>query len=337
MTLRLPLIFCCLLALTSCRNDFTLEGDYQDIPVAYAFLNADDERHFVRVEKAFLQAGGNAAENAAIADSIYYGVGKATVVLENLTTSQSMELERVNGEEEQFGLNREDGIFATSPNILYTVPDSDLDLRGGDNIRLLVQRPGLPDAVAETMILQPLEINRPTDMVRVDEYTRPVSVSWTKEAGASIYDITIFFDIRELFPSDPSRNRDVRLKWNVASGFVPGGDQTSDRLVRYEILAEAFYQFIGSALQPENGIVRRLQNFDLQIAAAGEEVLERRLLEGANAGLTSSQTLPRYSNLLGGLGMVTSNTFTIREDIFFDGGSLDSLENGRYTRDLGFR
>lgn len=337
MTFRLPLLACCLLSLLSCRNDFTLEGDYQDIPVAYAYLNADDGRHFVRVQKAFLEAGGNATVNAAIADSIYYGPGEATVILENVTANRSTELARVDGGGEDFGLTREDGIFATTPNILYFVSDSDFDLRGGDNVRLILQRPGQPDAVAQTMILSSLDINRPTDMVRVDDYPRVLNISWTKEEGAAIYDISIFFDIRELFPSDASRNRDVRLEWKVATGFVPGGDQTSDRLVRYELLNESFYQFIGSALEPENGIVRRLQNFDLQVSAAGTEVLERRLLESANAGLTSSQTLPRYTNLIGGLGMVTSNTSTLREDIFFDGNSLDSLQNGVHTRDLGFR
>jgi len=60
MTPRLAILACILLAFCSCRNDFTLEGDYQDLPVAYAFLDAEDERHFVRVEKAFLQSGGNA-------------------------------------------------------------------------------------------------------------------------------------------------------------------------------------------------------------------------------------------------------------------------------------
>lgn len=335
MTLRFPLIALCLLALCSCRNDFTLEGDYQDIPVAYAYLNAEDDRHFVRVQKAFLQAGGNAETNAGIADSIYYDANEATVILENTTDGTSTELERVNGE--QFGLNREDGIFATTPNILYTVRDSDYDLEGGDAIRLVVQRPGQPDATADINLLREITINRPTDMARIEEYTRPVVLSWSKEEGAAIYDVTIFFNIRELFPSDPSANRDVRLEWNVTDGFIPGGDQVSDRLVRYDILSESFYQFIGNALEPNSDVVRRFTDFDIQVSAAGEEVLERRLQEGANAGLTSSNILPRYTNLIGGLGLITSNTSSLREGIVIDGGSFDSLRDGRYTRTLGFR
>ncbi len=335
MTFRSSLIALCFLALFSCRNDFTLEGEYQDIPVAYAFLNAEDDRHFVRVQKAFLQSGGNAETNAGIADSIYYAADEATVIIENTTDGTSTELERVNGE--QFGLDREDGLFATTPNVLYTVRDSDFDLEGGDAIRLVVQRPGQPDAVATINLLPQITINRPTDMARIEEYTRPVVLSWSKEAGAAIYDVTIFFNIRELFPANPSQNRDVRLEWNVTDGFVPGGDQTSDRLVRYDIISEGFYQFLGNALEPNSDVVRRFTDFDIQVSAAGEEVLERRLQESANAGLTSSGVLPRYTNLIGGLGLITSNTTALREGIVIDSGSFDSLRDGRYTRTLGFR
>lgn len=335
MQLRFPLLFLAVLALTGCRDDFSLEADYQDVPVAYAYLNPDDSRHFVRVEKAFLEAGGNAEAIAAIADSIYYGAENATVILENVSRNESREMERVDARD--FGRNRADGIFAQSPNIAYTLTDQELTLSGGDKIRLIVQRPGEPDAVAETDLISELEISRPGDMVSVDRYNRPVAVVWSKEDAAAIYDITIFFTIRELYPSDPARNRTLRLEWPVVSGFVPGSEQNSSNRVNYDILSESFYQFIGGALEEDPDVTRRFQFFDVRVAAAGQEVLDRRNLENANAGITSSQSLPRYSNLRGGLGLITSNTFSLKEGIQFGAESLDSLESGIYTRDLGFR
>jgi len=191
--------------------------------------------------------------------------------------------------------------------------------------------------VATTDLIAPIEISRPTEMVRIDRYTQNLIMSWSKEDGAAVYDITIFFDIREFYPADASRNRDVRLEWPVAVSFVPGPAQTSTSLVRFDVSNEAFYQFLGNNLDSRDDVVRRFLNFDLRISAAGQEVLDRRDLEGANAGLTSSQSLPRYSNLQGGLGTITSNTSTFREDITIDGTSLDTLQNGVYTRDLGFR
>jgi len=335
MILRLSLLACVFLALCSCRNDFTLEGDYQDLPVAYAFLDAEDERHFVRVEKAFLQSGGNAETNAGIPDSIFYGSNDATIILENTRSGESTELERVDGRD--FDLDRDDGVFATNPNVLYTVRDRDLPLSGGDGIRLTIQRPGQTDAVAITDLIDEIEINRPNELVRVDRYAQNLVMSWSKEDNAAVYDVTIFFNIRELFPNDPSANREIRLEWPVATAFVPGPDQTSERLVRFDVNNEAFYQFIGNSLEPRANVVRRFLSFDLRVSAAGQEVLDRRNLEGANAGLTSSQSLPRYTNLMGGLGLVTSNTSTLREGIMFDNISLDTLQTGIYTSELGFR
>jgi len=335
MMLRFSVLVLLTLSVLSCRDDFSLEGDYQDIPVAFAFLNADDDRHFVRVQKAFLESGGNANTNAAIADSIYYGDNDATVILQNLATLEDVELERVNAE--QFGLDREDGVFATSPNILYTFRDSEFGLSAGNEVRLTVQRPGQEDAVAETVLLQEIEVNRPGDIVRVDDYRRPLIMSWTKGDNARIYDVRIIFNIRELYPSDASRNRDIALEWTLASGYVPTGDQESGNLVRFEVEPEAFYAFLGNNLEQNDEVVRRFVDFDVRVSAAGQEVLDRRNLENANAGITSSQSLPRYTNLIGGIGIITSNTSSLKTSIDFDGNSRDSLVSGSYTRDLGFR
>ncbi len=335
MQLRFFIIVLSALALAGCRDDFSLEGEYQDVPVAYAFLNPDDSRHFVRVEKAFLESGGDAEAIAGIADSIYYGAEDATVILENITRGESREMERVDARD--FGRNRADGIFAQSPNVAYTLTNQELLLRGGNRIRLTIQRPGEPDAVAETSLISEMEISRPTEVVRVDDYRRPLTLVWSKEEGAAIYDVTIFFTIRELYPSNPDRNRTIQLEWPVISGFVPGPEQSSDTRVTYSIQNELFYQFIGSALEEDDDVTRRFQFFDVRISAAGQEVLDRRNLENANAGITSSQSLPRYSNLLGGLGLITGNTSSLKEGIQFDPGSLDSLQDGIYTNNLGFR
>ena len=335
MIYRPLLLLCSLLCLAGCRDEFSLEGPFQDIPVAYGYLNAEDGRHFVRVEKAFLEAGGNAEQIAGIADSIYYAADEATVLLENRTTGRSTELERVNAQD--FGRERADGIFAASPNVAYTVRDADLELRGGDEVRLTIQRPGREDAVATTTMLRPLTVRRPVDMIRIEDYGRPLVLSWTKSDNAAIFDVRIRMNIRELFPADPGRNRERTLEWTVASGFVPGADQQATDLVRFDTRNEAFYQFLGGALEPIDGVVRRFVDFDVQIAAAGQEVLDRRNLENANAGITSSQSLPRYTNLEGGIGLFTSNTVVVQEGVLIGDESRDSLENGIYTRELGFR
>ncbi|WP_157500778.1 hypothetical protein [Lewinella sp. 4G2] len=331
------LLLCTLVAglLFSCKDDFSLEGDFQDVPTAYAFLDADDDRHFVRVQKAFLEAGGDANQNAAIADSIFYGENDAMVILRNLTRNDSTELMRVNGED--FGLDREDGVFATSPNILYTLEDGDLELRGGDEINLIVRRPGETDAVAETSMLREIEITRPVEPFAViDDYRRSLNVTWSKGDNAAAYAVSVVFKINEINLNDPALTQEVELEWMVNNEYIPGDDEESGRFVTIRIDNEAFYRFLGENLEPDDNLRRRFLGMDINVVAAGEEIVERRQLDNANQGITSSQVTPTYTNLEGGLGLVTSTTRTSLENVALDNSSIDSLRDGIYTRLLNF-
>ncbi len=331
---RFFLFACLLLTLNSCKDDFTLEGDFQDIPTAYAYLDAEDSRHFIRVQKAFLESGGNAITNAGIADSVYYGPEDATVILRNVTTGNETTMERVDARD--FGRNRADGVFTNDPNIAYSVTDADLPLNPRDVIEVLIERPGSETATATTTMLEEIEILRPGSQVRVDNPGRPLIMSWSKGDAASIYDVRVIFNIRELFPQDASMNRDITLTWQVANAYLPG-DNATESQVRFEVDPEGFYRFLQANLEVNPNVVRRFQDFDVQVAAAGQEVADLRNLQNANTGITSSGALPRYTNLIGGIGLITSSTRSLKEGIGFDDNSIDSLRDGQFTRELGFQ
>lgn len=334
MISRFLLFACLFLTLVSCRDEFLLEGEFQDIPVSYGYLDADDDRHFIRVQKAFLEEGGNAEENAGDPDNIYYADGAATVIVRNTTTGNERELERIDARD--FFRERPEGIFATNPNTAYSFTQSELAINGGDEVQLLIERAGEESAVATTTILDEVNIIRPNDQVRIALPNRPLIMSWTKGEAARIYDVRIYFNIRELFPGNADMNRDIRLEWQLQNAYVPGEGNESGQTVRLEVDPLGFYRFLGENLEENPDVVRRFESFDVQVAAAGNEVLEQRNLQNANSGITSSGSLPRYTNLIGGIGVFTSNTRTLKESILFDGDSVDSLRNGQFTRNLGF-
>nr|HQU58973.1 hypothetical protein [Saprospiraceae bacterium] len=78
----IALLFSATLIIGACSTDFELEAAWKDIPVVYSFISVQDTAHYVRIEKAFLEPGGNAIEIAKIADSIYYS--NISVELEKL-------------------------------------------------------------------------------------------------------------------------------------------------------------------------------------------------------------------------------------------------------------
>lgn len=74
-----------LAGVTSCENEFSPNGEWQDIPVVYCILDQDDDTTYVRVQRCFL-GEGNMYQFAAVADSNYYPVGSIAVRMEKWRT-----------------------------------------------------------------------------------------------------------------------------------------------------------------------------------------------------------------------------------------------------------
>lgn len=324
-----------LLSLASCSDEFTLEAPWKDIPVVYGYPSIQDEVVYIRIEKAFLQSGGDATEIARLADSLYYGPDQITASLVNLSNGKSAVLERINAE--SVGLDRQDGIFADSPNILYRAFAGDLDLRGGNRVRLVIERQGnLPPAVAETTLLGKIEPreSRPSDPARIAEYGRPLNISWSAGEEASVFDVRLIMHLREFFPDDPSLNRERTLEWVVARAFTPTDNNSLKTLT---VLNEEFFQFLGSNLEERDDVIRVFDGFDIQVAGGGAELAEFLRIANANIGLTSSQQVPVYTNIEEGRGIFTSRYVALREAVNLDNVSLDTLRQGIYTRNLNFQ
>ena len=327
VTLRQFTLLVLTICALSCEDELSLEGPFVDVPTAYAFIDADEERHFVRVQKAFLRADGTALENAMEPDSIYYGPQGATVKLTNETTRKTVILNRVDGRD--FGLERAPGPFATEPNILYTTTREELELSGGDGFRLNVERPGQTTATARATAPEDATVVGPRATLRIEPYGdgQATTISIRRPAGAEVFAINAYINLRA-----GSERR--QLLWQVTNDFVPSGSELANDNVRYALDNTALYRFLSENLSPRASGVYSFIDLDLEVIAAGRPILDRRSLANANSGLTSSQVTPRYTNLDGGIGLVTGISRVSQAGITLSNASSDSLRNGVFTRDL---
>jgi len=329
----IPILFV-LLTLGACSTDFELEAEWQDIPIVYGFISIQDTAHYVRVEKAFLEPGGNALEIAKIADSIYYGPDEITVMLENIETAESFTMERVDGTNE--GYPKEDGLFATEPNILYKLPTEALDLQGGEPIRLTIVRDdGLEPVVAETQVSGPMD-SIPNSFTKITRwlYTQDQTFGWQADPNNKLFDLRFLINYRE-FPNDnPSAIEEKQLIWIVNDAIVNEDDD--DRLA-YKVRGLQFYNYIGQNIPVNDGVTRIFDSFDVVITGTGPELFEFLRLKEANSGITSAQNIPTYTNVEGGLGLLSSRYQLTRTGIRLAEDARDSLSNGIYTKDLNFR
>ncbi len=318
----------------SCSNDFELEAAWRDIPVVYGFLSQQDTAHYIRVEKAFLEPGGNADKIAQIADSLYYDE-QVEVQLERPASGQTFLMQRVNGTAE--GYPREAGVFATQPNILYKIPATTINLRAGETIRLTINRgEGKTPVTAETTVLGDITLRETNPLTPVNfAYDRKVNFAWNTDDFAQIFDLRLVIHYLESEPGNPNDLVAKELVWVLADDLLR--DNNSASRFSFEIEGVELYKFLAANLEPVSDRIRIFQTFDIHVTGAGAELVEALRVLRINAGITSAQAIPTYTNLSEGRGIFSSRTTAIRTGLTLNFTAQDSLRNGMLTRDLNFR
>lgn len=319
-------LLCCF----SCTTDFDLEGDFEDLPVVYAFINRQDTAHYVRVERSFLSGGADATQLAQDPERIYFP--NARVELEKVGTSQKFVLTRVDGNNE--GYPREEGPFAKAPNYLYKIKASQLGLKGGETLRVIVTSgEDATPASAETTVLTDLQsLDRPASPVTMVDYARTITFAWNAPTTARLFDLRLRIHYRE---STTGSNFDNKtLEWPVIKDLERADE---DVRVAHTITGEQFYRFLAANIDGSVNRRRIFDGFDVLVTAGGKEMADFVRISRANLGITSSQVTTKYSNVTGGVGVFSSRTTLLRTGLQLSGPSGDSLRLGKFTKRLGFQ
>ena len=327
------IIFLFSLFLSACSTDFQLEGAWKDIPVAYGFLSVTDTAHYIRLEKAFLEPGGDALEIARIPDSLYYGE-EVQVQLERLSNGDRFLMDRVDANQE--GYQREEGIFATQPNVVYKLRNSKIQLREGERIGLLIDRGGDKNLVtAETSILERPVLSQSSPPLNINwAYDRFVTFRWRTDPDARLFELRLLIQLEESVANNPGVFQEKNLVWVLSDDLENAGRSSQ---LDFAVLGEDFYKFLASKLEEDAAKVRIFRKIDIQVTGVGEELLEFTRVNLANSGITGSQILPSYTNLSEGRGIFSSRATAFRQGLGLSAISRDSLRNGIHTKNLNFQ
>jgi hypothetical protein len=281
-------------------------------------------QQYIRLERAFADEDISSLEIAKNADSLYYK--NAVVKLVNAKTNQSWNFTEINGAD--FGLPRdENGIFATDPNVLYTINTNQLDLNFIDDYRLEVSVNDQELLSASTKIVEePTQTSPSSSSAEITFKTDNFfNVAFRHTDNGVIGDVIVNINITELYEDNSVVNKTI--VWPLERG-------TDKENIR--IAGSDFYSVIGSTLEPVPGIRRFFDNLDLQIISGGQVISDYIRVSQANTGITSSGETPIYTNIDNGVGIFSSsNKSTVKYGLRQE--SLDSLRNGIYTKDLNFQ
>ncbi len=331
---RLALFILLGLVLFSCSNEFELNAPAEEIPIVYGLLSRADEVHYIRVERAFIDREKAAFQIAQDPNVLYF----ENIIVEIIKESngQSVILEKVDGS--QLGLEREAGIFATQPNILYKVDAAKLDLQEDEIYRLNIQQPDAEAVLttATTPIVNDLRLNRPIPgedklplrILEEDEIT----IVWGADETAKIFDVAMLIHYEEFDPDEPNSLVQKTIEWKLVEGQI-----AIDGPNKIEPKGTEFYQFLSTQIEENPAVLRVLRSIDLKIDAGGVELFNYFNVGQANTGITSAQVIPNYTNLSKGLGLFAARNQFVEKGFVIDSQTKELLKNGAVTKALNFR
>jgi hypothetical protein len=334
--LRISIILAILFTFFSCSNDFQLTENGKEIPVVYGLLSQADTAIYVRIEKTFLNEEIEPKILSQDPNNFYFD--NIVVELTNIKTLKSYTLKKVDGNKE--GYPRDNGVFAQSPNYLYKLHSNEIvGGKLGDNVEyeLTVKlEDGSVLTKARTIVLRAMsekDITSPGASASLAiDYSKDLNIGFRADPKAFIHDLFLYIYYTE------EKNGNVEekvIKWNMAKNFE--ANQPNNLNINFAINGRVFYEFLKSNLTEDQFVNRFLKSASIEIASGGLEIRDYVNIVQANLGITSSGEVPTYTNIENGIGLFSSRTRLIRENIPFTENTRDSIANGIITKNLNFR
>lgn len=296
---------------TGCDNELKVNAEWKEVPVIYGLLNPTAEYNYLRINRAYLNEEGNALEFAREPDSIQFDSLKVLLIEKyNGIESNVIELEKVIGD--TIGLPKDDGIFASSPNVLYrtkykikasSVTETYayklevLNLKSGKLYKSETVIPG------KLELLSPFQFNNPK-VNFVDDGRRFVVFSYREGRFVRIYDLIARFRYEE-FPADDTN--DVRIdsmEWIMIKGKLTN---SLDGFIKNTIAVpgEQFYNFIEEVMPVDSNMIRRPIDMGFYFYGGAEDLYTYQEVNRPSIGIV--QKKPEYTNISEGFGLFSSS------------------------------
>jgi hypothetical protein len=336
---KILFLFGLIYSITACKNDLVTIDGWKDIPIIYGLLSVNDTATYIRVEKAFVDAQRKPEDIARIPDSLYYN--DVTVTLIRTKNNERYTLSRVDGNTE--GYTRTDGLFAKTPNYLYKIKNNTIQLKADDEYRIELLKKGqnTPFAKATTKVTGIFDIVVPLPSTALNlRYDNTLTVSMqTDEKSAKVLDVNIILNYEEFPLSNPSNIVTKKATWtmvaNAARGNGTNGQPTP--VLSFSRKGQEFFDYLGNNIPVSEQLGRRAKSIDVEILAAGQELIDFTSANIANSGITGSQTIPVFTNIENGRGIFSSRSVSSSKNYPLSTAMQDLLRNGDLTKKLNFR
>ncbi len=321
-----------LIIVCSCETDFNIEASEKEIPIVYGVLNVTEPKQYIRVQRAFLSKDGKVSELSKDPNILYYSNGKAILTIPS--TGRTILGKRINSED--IGIKRDSGFFAESPNILYEFDTKDWLVTAPSKVIFTFDNESLLKGVsAQIALVKDLQLREGVPSAPLNfGYDRVITMGWNHSTETKLFDLIMRINYQEKSNKTNGIFLEKSVDWFLKDNLEVGSDPTKGS---YSFKGIEFFKFLGNTLPISSDIQRNMKSIDILLTAGGIEFKEILNLNQANFGLTGSNSVPRYNNIVNGIGFLSSRMRVTRTDISLSSVTLDSLKFGVYTKALQFK
>ena len=321
-----------LIIVCSCETDFNIEASEKEIPIVYGVLNVTEPKQYIRVQRAFLSKDGKVSELSKDPNILYYSNGKAILTIPS--TGRTILGKRINSED--IGIKRDSGFFAESPNILYEFDTKDWLVTAPSKVIFTFDNESLIKGVsAQIALVKDLQLREGFPSAPLNfGYDRVITMGWNHSTETKLFDLIMRINYQEKSNKTNGIFLEKSVDWFLKDNLEVGSDPTKGS---FSFKGIEFFKFLGNTLPISSDIQRNMKSIDILLTAGGIEFKEILNLNQANFGLTGSNIVPRYNNIVNGIGFLSSRMRVTRTDISLSSVTLDSLKFGVYTKALQFK
>jgi len=245
-----------LLVFPSCETDFDVHATWEEITIVYGLLDQSQERQYIKINKAYLGAG-DALQMATIADSVNFLPENMEVKLHKIQSNDTLSSITLY----DTIIEKDDGLFATDNNIIYTTLEQDSEFFQSGTYALTIKNTVSGNFVSGNtgLISGFLSFNINSDYI-IKFYNPTLAdsakflkkmISWNKANNGQIYQVDIRINYTE-------NDIDKFLVWKQP--LVNLAPSMSTPLV-----GTKFFNFLRNNLTDDNSVIREFVSLDVKM------------------------------------------------------------------------
>ncbi len=307
-------VLCFILFISACENKVEINAAYKEVPIIYALIDAGEDQHYVRIERAFQNSDDvTSAQITQIPDSLYFDTLVVKMYDKN-NPSNFVFLDRYDG------FKKDSGVFTTQRNTIYTCKL--LPITSG-NLVLEVTNPksGKTYTASTTLITEGEFKDNFAPFVSMNESdARVIQYVFSQDyikTNAYMYDLFVRLYYREMNVLDTSIYTDKTIDYYFEKAKLSASFLNYSNAAYKKTTWKAYLNFLSIALAKDNTKTRRVLTLTYSAYGGTKDFSELQELTKPVLGFV--QRNPEYSNINNGaLGIFTSRRYMYKEKALVD-------------------